>query len=109
MTYSANSYESPFYGIGVATATNINGPWTKYEDYPIFQKPGDLIGVGHSTMFTDKEGILKIVFHAHNCTISIHPRHIYISSVKFVKDNGSEIMIVDQDYVTPVLSYKLSQ
>ena len=37
MTYSANSYESPFYGVGVATATNINGPWTKYECNPILQ------------------------------------------------------------------------
>ena len=30
MTYSANSYESPFYGIGCATADSPLGPWTKY-------------------------------------------------------------------------------
>jgi beta-xylosidase len=48
MTYSANSYESPFYGVGFATATNILGPWTKYNKNPILQKPGNLQGVGHS-------------------------------------------------------------
>ncbi|MGM0621296.1 MAG: glycoside hydrolase family 43 protein, partial [Bacteroidota bacterium] len=40
MTYSANSYESPFYGIGFATADKITGPWKKYENNPIWQKPG---------------------------------------------------------------------
>ena len=32
MTYSANSYESPFYGIGCATASDLMGTWTKYEE-----------------------------------------------------------------------------
>ncbi|HLT42398.1 MAG TPA: glycoside hydrolase family 43 protein, partial [Sphingobacteriaceae bacterium] len=41
LTYSANSYESPFYGIGFATATSPTGPWTKYEANPILQKPQD--------------------------------------------------------------------
>ena len=40
MTYSANSYESPFYGVGFATAPKVTGPWTKYENNPILQKPG---------------------------------------------------------------------
>jgi beta-xylosidase len=102
MTYSANSYESPFYGIGVATADNITGPWTKYEDNPIFQKPGDLVGVGHSAMFTDKEGKLRIVFHAHNSTQKIHPRHMYISTVNFVEKDGKEVMEIDKNYRIPI-------
>lgn len=32
MTYSANSYESPFYGVGCATATDIMGEWAKYDE-----------------------------------------------------------------------------
>ncbi len=102
MTYSANSYESQFYGIGFATATDIMGQWTKYAKNPIFQKPGDLVGVGHSAMFTDKEGKLRIVFHAHNSNKEIHPRHMYIGTVRFEKDNGKEIMKIDPDYITPV-------
>ena len=103
MTYSANSYESPFYGIGFATATNITGPWTKYEGNPIFQKPGDLVGIGHSAMFTDKDGKLRIVFHAHNSKTKIHPRQMYISSVNFENVGGEEIMVIDENFIVPKL------
>ena len=65
MSYSANSYESPFYGVGCATATDLMGTWTKYDENPLLQKPGKRVGVGHSAMFTDKAGKLRIVYHAH--------------------------------------------
>lgn len=106
MTYSANSYESQFYGIGVATATNIKGPWTKYENNPILQKPGNLVGVGHSAMFTDKDGKLRIVFHAHNNNKQIHPRHMYISTVSFENKEGKEVMVINKNYITPTLKSK---
>jgi beta-xylosidase len=106
MTYSANSYESPFYGVGVATASKITGPWTKYENNPILQKPGDLVGVGHSAMFTDKEGKLRIVFHAHNSASKIHPRNMYISTVNFEKQGEKEIMVIDKNYITPIQKIK---
>jgi beta-xylosidase len=103
MTYSGNSYESPFYGIGVATATDIKGTWTKYEKNPIYQKPGNLSGIGHSAMFKDKEGNLRIVFHAHNSDTAIHPRRMYISTVRFETENGKEVMKIGPEYFTPVL------
>ncbi len=95
MTYSANSYESPFYGIGYATAASPAGPWTKYEGNPILQKPGDLVGVGHSAMFRDREGALRIVFHAHASQASIHPRAMYIGSVAFSGDPVPVMRITD--------------
>lgn len=103
LTYSGNSYESQFYGIGFATATDINGPWTKYEKNPILQKPGKLVGVGHSSMFTDKEGRLRIAFHAHNNDSTIHPRHMYFSSVRFEESEGHDIMVIDPEYEIPLL------
>lgn len=106
MTYSANSYESPFYGVGVATATNITGPWTKYENNPALQKPGSLVGIGHSAMFTDKDGKLRIVFHAHNSTLQIHPRYMYISTVTFETKAGKVVMVIDKNYITPILENK---
>ncbi len=106
MTYSANSYESPFYGIGVATATNVKGPWTKYDKNPIYQKVGDLVGIGHSAMFTGKDGKLRIVFHAHRSQTEIHPRVMYISTVSFGQEDGKEIMKIDPNYITPVLEIK---
>ena len=103
MTYSANSYESQFYGVGFATATSPTGPWAKYEKNPVLQKPGNLVGVGHSAMFTDKEGKLRIVFHAHNSSSQIHPRHMHISSVTFENIGSQEILTIDKNYLTPVL------
>ena len=101
MTYSANSYESPFYGIGCATATDLMGTWTKYEENPLLQKPGDLVGVGHSAMFKDKAGKLRIVFHAHKDKNNIHPRAMYISDVRFEKVNGVHKMKIGKEYTTP--------
>lgn len=101
MTYSANSYESPFYGIGCATATNLMGPWTKYEENPLLQKPGELVGVGHSAMFKDKDGKLRIVFHAHKDKNNIHPRSMYISDVIFEEVNGVKKMKISEEYMTP--------
>ncbi|HOL29812.1 MAG TPA: glycoside hydrolase family 43 protein [Paludibacteraceae bacterium] len=103
MTYSANSYESPFYGIGCATATNIMGDWTKYPDNPLLQKPGNLVGVGHNSLFFDKEGNLRIVFHAHHDINTIHPRNMYISNVGFKHVDGIDKMFINPNYLTPFL------
>lgn len=86
MTYSANSFESQFYGVGYATATTPMGPWTKYDENPILQNPEDLVGVGHSAMFRDADDDLNIVFHAHHSKWDIHPRGMYIAKVIFTSD-----------------------
>jgi GH43 family beta-xylosidase len=103
LTYSANHYKSQFYGIGFATAKSILGPWKKYVENPIYQKPKSLVGVGHSSIFTDKEGQLRIVFHAHNSNTEIHPRLMYISTVHFKNQNGEEVMFIDPDFIAPQL------
>lgn len=101
LTYSANSYESPFYGIGCATADSPLGPWTKYDRNPLLQNPGELVGVGHSAMFRDKRGRLKIVFHAHKSKEAIHPRAMYISDVRFRSRQGRHTMEISPEYTTP--------
>ena len=98
MTYSANSYESPFYGIGCATADSPLGPWTKYDRNPLLQNPGELVGVGHSALFRDKAGNLKIVFHAHKSKGAIHPREMYITDVRFRPVEGGCRMEIDPGY-----------
>ncbi len=106
MTYSANSYESPFYGIGCATTTNIMGEWTKYSNNPLLQKPGELVGVGHSAMFKDKDGNWRIVYHAHQNKTTIHPRNMYISKAGFKKTDGTDKLFTDSNYLTPTLDVK---
>lgn len=104
MTYSANSYESPLYGVGCATATDIMGEWTKYDENPLLQSPGELVGVGHSAMFTDKEGNLRIVYHAHKDKENIHPRAMHIGNVSFEKVDGIDRMRISKEYITPKLA-----
>lgn len=105
LTYSANSYESPFYGIGCATATDIMGDWEKYTDNPLLQNPGNLVGVGHSTIFKDKKDNWKIVFHAHNNKSAIHPRYMHITDVYFKKINGVDRLFISDKFFTPRLTF----
>ncbi len=104
MTYSANSYESPFYGVGCATATDIMGKWTKYPDNPLLQKPGNLVGVGHSALFRDKNGDLRMAFHSHHDDKNIHPRKMHIGRVEFKQEEGMDKLYIDQEYLIPKLA-----
>lgn len=90
MTYSANHYASPDYGIGLAYADQPLGEWTKSEENPVIQNPGGLVGTGHSSFFRDKEGALYIVYHAHFDTSVIHPRKVFINKAKFEQPEGAE-------------------
>lgn len=83
MIYSGNSHFSQYYGIGFATASSPLGPWTKYDKNPVLQRPANLLGTGHSTLFRDKRDRLKIVFHAHHDDKSVHPRAMYTADVSF--------------------------
>ncbi len=89
MVYSANHYASPDYGIGFATASSPEGPWTKFAGNPILQSPDTLKGTGHCSLFYDKKGKLAIVYHAHNNQTTIQPRKTYINHCAFVKDSKS--------------------
>jgi len=99
LTYSANSYESPFYGIGYAVADSPLGPWEKYENNPILQKPQDLVGVGHGHFFKDKEDKLRIVFHAHYDKDNIHPRGMYISEAEFTSDQPPVLKVSEKKVI----------
>ncbi len=93
LTYSGNDYQSPDYGVGYATAKSPQGSWSKYTRNPILQKAFGMQGTGHHSLFTDKEGQLRMVFHAHNSSTEIHPRLMYIASMKWVNSS----LVVDKD------------
>ena len=103
MTYSANSFESQYYGIGCAVSSDIMGPWEKYEHNPLLQKPKKLLGTGHHCIFKDKQGNLRLAFHSHKDQGNIHPREMHITDVGFKTIKGEKILYIDDDYMTPVL------
>jgi beta-xylosidase len=100
LTYSGNGYTSPFYGIGCAVTNDINGKWVKDERNPLLQKVGGLSGVGHHAFFRDKEGKLRIVFHAHYSNKQVHPRLMHISSVE-IQDGK---IFISPDFFTPQIA-----
>lgn len=68
MTYSGNSWQDPYYGIGYATADSPFGPWVKSEDNPIIQLDEELgvYGPGHNSITTSPDGKeMFIVYHTH--------------------------------------------
>ena len=102
LTYSGNDYQSQDYGVGYATCTNLaSGTWTKYASNPILRRREELVGTGHHSLFTDKEGILRIVFHAHNSASTIHSRLMYIGTMQFV---GARLVMTDDPIIRPTLT-----
>ena len=68
LTYSANSYDEPFYAIGYSTASSPLGPWTKAKENPLMKldKKIGVSGPGHSCMTTSPDGKERfIIYHAH--------------------------------------------
>jgi hypothetical protein len=102
LTYSGNGYESQNYAVGYATTRNISkGAWTKYENNPILCRRDELVGTGHHSIFTDKEGNMRIVFHAHNSTESVHHRLMYIGTMQF---SGTRLTMSNDPIIRPTLT-----
>lgn len=101
LTYSGNDYQSQDYAVGYATTTNIaKGTWTKNSLNPILRRWDDLVGVGHHSIFTDLEGITRIVFHAHDSNESIHPRRMYIGTLIA---SSTKLMMSQEPIIRPTL------
>ncbi len=100
LTYSGNDYQSQEYAVGYATARNIKGPWRKYSGNPVLRRREGLVGTGHHSIFKDREGRLRIVFHAHRSASQIHPRMMYIGFLRF---KGSRLEVTDDPIISPVL------
>jgi len=103
LTYSANDYNSQDYAVGCATATSLSDPlWQKYQT-PLLCRVEDLVGTGHHTIFTDKEGKLRIAFHAHNSTTQVHDRLMYIGTMEFTgKPNRRVLRMTDEPIIRPI-------
>ena len=101
LTYSGNDYQSQEYAVGYATSRKAEGPWEKYGSNPILLRHKGLVGTGHHSIFKDHEGHLRIVFHAHHSNEQIHPRMMYIGSLRF---SHSRLEVADDAIISPVLA-----
>ncbi len=97
--YSANDYQSRKYGLGLLVADKPEGPWVKRADTPFLLCPDTLVGVGHNSFFTDKDGKFRIVFHAHESRTKIHPRNMYIGTLEFADPKDKEHLTVGKEII----------
>lgn len=104
LTYSGNDYRSQDYAVGYAmtrTLTPANGSspvWSKYSGNPIVHRVEDLVGTGHHSFFTDKEGRLRIVFHAHDSESQVAPRRMFIGTMEFA---GNKLQMTADPVIRP--------
>lgn len=97
LTYSANDYQDPCYGIGLAVAESPLGPYTKYGRNPILSKSERIQGTGHHSFTTSKDGQkLLCVYHRHKSTEAVHPRMTCIDEARFVYDSdlGFDVLTI---------------
>jgi beta-xylosidase len=91
MTYSANHYTDPQYGVGYATASHPLGPWTKSVTNPILsQNPKiGVSGPGHSSIIRSPDRKeLFIVYHSHADPNDPSPRRVLNIDRLVVAPNG---------------------
>lgn len=104
LTYSGNDYRSQDYAVGYAMTRSLSTlggatpSWQKYAGNPIVRRVEDLVGTGHHSLFTDKEGRLRIVFHAHHSETVVAPRRMYIGTMEF---SGNRLQLTDDPIIRP--------
>jgi Glycosyl hydrolases family 43 len=79
VTYSANNWENPFYGVGYATATNPLGPWKKYAGNPILEMDERLpmYSTGHGSIAYSPDGAQFYYVHHGRPSDAGGPRKLY--------------------------------
>jgi beta-xylosidase len=96
MTYSANHYADPDYGVGYATAPSPLGMWTKSKDNPVLNKNLEtgVSGPGHNSITRSPDGKeWFIVYHSH--ADPDHPsgrRVLNIDRIVFEKDGSMKVL-----------------
>lgn len=104
MTYSANDYRSQDYAVGFAVAKSPLGPWKKYRKNPILHRIAGLVGTGHSSVFLDEDGKMRMVFHSHWSKDKVGPRRTFITGLSFRKAGGKDVLVAGEDVIELQLS-----
>ena len=93
LVYSGSHYMAE-YAVGYATSKNPLEGFKKNADNPILVGTADTRGTGHCSIVTSPSGKMAMVYHVHNTTTSVQPRHVAIDAVRFVPtDNGYRLEV----------------
>ncbi|GHA70827.1 family 43 glycosylhydrolase [Pontibacter akesuensis] len=61
------------YGVGVARAKTLKGPWEKYDQNPIMKQSNTWKCPGHGTVVTDQSGRDYFLYHAYSTDGFVYP------------------------------------
>ena len=93
LTYSANHFQSPDYGVGYQTASSPLGPYTKYAGNPIMRSNTRVHGSAHHCVTTSPDGSeMFIVYHCHNSLTTTDPRKLCIDRISFTSSNTLQVV-----------------
>ena len=77
------------YEVGVAKATALKGPYTKYEGNPVVTESNTWKCTGHGTVTTTKDGRYVYLYHAYNKKDNVYTgRQAMLSEVTWNKETG---------------------
>jgi beta-xylosidase len=76
------------YGVGVARAKNLKGPWERFSGNPILKKNNEWQCPGHGTVVTDSKGRDFFLYHAYNAKSTVYPGRQGLLDEVIWNDNG---------------------
>ena len=101
MTYSAQFWHSPEYGVGFATSRSPTGPWTKNPANPILQRWRGLFGSGGDGVVPMPNGTdYAIVFHADGPP-GTQRRDTYVDKLTVTPDPRLGVMLRPEAWSPP--------
>jgi hypothetical protein len=100
LTYSANNWQTPEYGVGYAVAKSPLGPYTKYAGNPILsQNPSiGMYSTGHGSLAFSPDGTQMYYVHHGRPTPTEPQRRLYTERMYFAGHDvfGYPVLHVDQ-------------
>jgi hypothetical protein len=85
LTYSANNWQTPEYGVGYATADSPLGPWHKHPGNPVLSQNATLgmYSTGHGSIVASPDGSQLYYVHHGRPTATTPDRRLYTERLAF--------------------------
>jgi hypothetical protein len=102
MTYSANNWETPQYGVGYAVAGSPRGPWRKYPANPILSQNAQIgmYSTGHGSVASSPDGRQMYYVHHGRPTPDAPDRRLYTERMRIDRGRldpfGDPLLRMDQ-------------
>ena len=93
LTYSCNHTMCKEYAVGCAVSSSPYGPFKKCSNNPILSSSSTVVGTGHHSFTTSKDGRnLIIVYHCHESIEKMGQRMTCIDKARFIKGEEEDLL-----------------